>query len=468
VAAMDVQIEQQIQLLSRIQLAIDSQNGLCFLHGVSGVGKSHLINLLVEKSTNTCCIKLNNRTKIDADKFKQQLICELATDDFSDLEQPLVEAVAQRVDSLQQSIVIIVDNAADLPQNIIAMLWHCVNDFNRMKNCGHHFSVVLVGESTWAMPFFKALDKKENSLVAEFLLKPLNKQQATDFMMAVHSSWSDRKIEQFVDKLTPEYRLPKQLIYGQSESVDSGLNKRLVILLLGVSLVALLGLVSIYFLNQQSFEKSIAPVALPSDSTSFQVNVEDEVTPIVSETPGAEQQPVSQVKITPENPPKKEPSIGVVQSSAIKAVAPVRNDLSEPEEDLLQTPQNIKIIKPSESSEELKPVVLDIAERNDDEALLDVDPSHYSLMLGGYSNINIFTQMRDSLATVGGIYHYKTIRNDKLWFVLLYGNFETRAAANEALQALPNTLSSFTPWPKPFTTIHQEIAAFASTLTDNN
>jgi len=451
---MDVQIEQQIQLLSRIQLAIDSHNGLYFLHGVSGVGKSHLANLILEKSLNTCCIKLNHRTKLDTEKLKQQLICELATDDFSDLQQPLLEAVTQRLANLQQSIVIIVDNASDLPQSAIAMLWHCVNDFNRLQLAGPSFSVILVGETSWTMPFFKALDKKENSLVAEFHLKPLSKQQSIDFMMAVHSQWSDRKIEQFVDKLAPEYRLPKQLIYGNSEPINKGLNKRLIALMLAVSLVFFVGLGFIYYLNQQSLDKTPATefIEPPGLSQSAPVEVKPHESTATNDIDEPQiEQPQQALAIDEQTLTVTELKAQVIEKIDVQPQVTL-----EPVETV------------NTQSKAPKQPLLNITETSDEKMLLSVPTAHYSLMLGGYSNINIFNEINGSLDDVIDVYQYKTIRNDKPWFVLLYGNFATRAKADQALQALPMPLASFKPWPKPFTSIHQEIAAFASTLTDKN
>ena len=49
VSAMDVKIESQPQLVSRIQLATDSHSRLSFLHGPSGVGKSYVAALIQEK-----------------------------------------------------------------------------------------------------------------------------------------------------------------------------------------------------------------------------------------------------------------------------------------------------------------------------------------------------------------------------------------------------------------------------------
>jgi len=102
----------------------------------------------------------------------------------------------------------------------------------------------------------------------------------------------------------------------------------------------------------------------------------------------------------------------------------------------------------------------------DEVHLLTVPKSHYSLMLGGYSERSTLVDLQAKLADFPEIYQYVTIRNGKPWYVLLYGSFATRQAADKLLLALPSQLAGFSPWPKPFTSIHQEIAAFASTKTE--
>jgi len=102
----------------------------------------------------------------------------------------------------------------------------------------------------------------------------------------------------------------------------------------------------------------------------------------------------------------------------------------------------------------------------DEQLLLTVPEANYALMLGGYSKLDVLENVTSKLSDFSEIYQYKTIRNGKPWYVLLYGSFATRAIANEALDSLPSHVSSFSPWPKPYASIHQEIAAFASTNID--
>jgi len=446
-SVMDVQIEPQIQLLSRLQLTIDCQSRLCFLHGESGVGKSYVANLL-SGQTNHYCISFSYRENTNAHHVKQQLICELAGDEFSDLEQPLLTAVEQRITHYKHSVTIIIDNASDLPQADIAMLWHAVHDYARQNPSGPHFSVVLVGDTRWAMPLFKALDKKEQSLVAEFELKPLTKPQAREFMLVVHSQWSDGKIDQFLKRFKPQHLLPKQLIYAAAETRDRKSYSKLLLGLAVVVFMVIIALVFAAYLGQ--------PERKPVEQNLEKL---DTVAVVITEAESAPEG--TDVEKPMDNISKSEERINVAEPILdVEKVEPPQRDIEVTAPVL--TTKLVEAVKVEHEVATISPLPF-----HDESFLLNEPASSYALMLGGYSERRVLERVREKLTSFSDIYQYKTIRNGKYWYVLLYGSFATRAAANDALLALPEHIVGFSPWPKPYTSIHQEIAAFASTNTDN-
>ncbi len=451
-SVMDVQIEQQVQLLSRLQLTVDCQSRLCFLHGESGVGKSYLTNMLSEQSAHYS-IRLSYRVNANPGQIKQQLMCELAGDELLDLELPLLAAVRQRISCYKQSILIIVDNASELPQADIAMLWHAVHDFSRLRPCGANFSVVLVGETRWAMPLFKALDKKEQSLVAEFHLKPLSRKDAFAFMKAVHVQWPEGKIKRFLKSVQDEHLLPKQLIYAQTDTGNSKSNKQLLISLTIILFVLVISLALSAYITNPSPERSELPdkpITNAENTDSKQSNLAETANEVISE--------------------KKE--IGLVEhaSEKTKVIAPAHSVEQEIVPSRPIATERLNVVTAAEES-----TMNDIAvpkpshkETYDAELLLAMPKTNYTLMLGGYAERTTFENIYSQFSSYSQIYQYKTIRNGNPWYVILYGSFETKAAADKALLALPEHVSGFLPWSKPYASIHRELDVFASTKTDNN
>jgi mRNA degradation ribonuclease J1/J2 len=137
----------------------------------------------------------------------------------------------------QQSILLIIDNAELIPQQTLSSLWQSIHELDRMNQTLFTFNVLLIGDTRWAVPIHHGLKNKVDSLVAEFGIDPLTPAQATDFMMSVHTDWSDQKIQQFINKISPEYLVPKQLVYAQLP-VAKGI-KRKVLLFVSVIVLSL-------------------------------------------------------------------------------------------------------------------------------------------------------------------------------------------------------------------------------------
>ncbi|MGH8360096.1 MAG: SPOR domain-containing protein, partial [Pseudomonas sp.] len=59
----------------------------------------------------------------------------------------------------------------------------------------------------------------------------------------------------------------------------------------------------------------------------------------------------------------------------------------------------------------------------------------------------------------GGEYRYfKKVLNGKPLYVITYGNFSSRAAAESAIKALPAKVQAGKPWPRTVASVQQELA----------
>ncbi len=60
----------------------------------------------------------------------------------------------------------------------------------------------------------------------------------------------------------------------------------------------------------------------------------------------------------------------------------------------------------------------------------------------------------------GGQYRYfKKVLNGKPLYVITYGSFPSRAAADSAIKALPAKVQAGKPWPRTVASVQQELAA---------
>lgn len=90
--------------------------------------------------------------------------------------------------------------------------------------------------------------------------------------------------------------------------------------------------------------------------------------------------------------------------------------------------------------------------------LLAVDKNMFTLQLTGMGSEQTLKEFieRHQLPRQN-VYLYQTLRNEKPWYVAIYGQFETRQAANLVAKNLPNTLSNLDSWVKKYASVHQDI-----------
>lgn len=122
-------------------------------------------------------------------------------------------------------------------------------------------------------------------------------------------------------------------------------------------------------------------------------------------------------------------------------------------EQILVIEEKIKELEQAASSVENK-AVQTIQER-----LSAVPASYYTLQLSGMSSkksVQEFTAKHN--LPQKNITVYQTIRNDKSWYVVIYGQYENRQAALHASKNLPGSFANMNSWIKTYQIVHQDLA----------
>lgn len=89
--------------------------------------------------------------------------------------------------------------------------------------------------------------------------------------------------------------------------------------------------------------------------------------------------------------------------------------------------------------------------------LLKRPPGNYALQLLGSSSESSMKKFIELNKLKGKAFYYRTTRQQKPWFVLIYGNYTSRESAIQAIQALPTTVQAQKPWPRTFASVHRSI-----------
>lgn len=92
-----------------------------------------------------------------------------------------------------------------------------------------------------------------------------------------------------------------------------------------------------------------------------------------------------------------------------------------------------------------------------EKSLLEFPGSSYTVqIMGSHSETNVKRFVEEELATIERGY-FETRFDDKPWFVVVVGQFDTRSDANKAIEDLPDSLQSLQPWIRTLADIQSDI-----------
>ena len=89
--------------------------------------------------------------------------------------------------------------------------------------------------------------------------------------------------------------------------------------------------------------------------------------------------------------------------------------------------------------------------------ILALPAEFYTLQLLGVRDEQSARQFIARYPSLSDIAYYKAQYKGKDWFVVIYGQFPTKAAATVAVKKLPQPLQKSQPWTRQFSAVHQEL-----------
>ena len=146
-------------------------------------------------------------------------------------------------------------------------------------------------------------------------------------------------------------------------------------------------------------------------------------------------EPVATV-VTPRKEVDKEQSLSVVEKSTP-----------------IETPE-VVIDKVKEA--EVKPENNGLFTAN--KTLFAKDPTHYTIQLSGMASREYLVTFQQQYNTAQeNVYTYQTVRNNKPWFVVVYGEYTSIKAAQFAANNLPGIFKNRSTWVKAWRVVHNDL-----------
>ena len=118
-------------------------------------------------------------------------------------------------------------------------------------------------------------------------------------------------------------------------------------------------------------------------------------------------------------------------------------------------------VKQTATREEVKQVVSKAMDASEDENfLLSLSPNDYTLQVMAASKLPSLKAYISRQPNRDNLYMYRGTREGKSWFVVVAHVYKTRQAALDARSSLPQEQAKAGPWPRPLSSVQQEINEF--------
>lgn len=160
------------------------------------------------------------------------------------------------------------------------------------------------------------------------------------------------------------------------------------------------------------------------------------------------------------NPPDQDAlaqPVATINSEPVEAIKPVIAEPAPKPATPVAVPQTkvVAIAKPiAAEKRQAKASVKNSPYTDTEKKLLATPKQHYTIQLTGAStnkNLHVFIK-RHNLQT--GAAYFQTYHNGKPWYVIVYGDYKTRAEAQAALQQLPSAIKAQHPWVRDYAGVH--------------
>jgi DamX protein len=93
-----------------------------------------------------------------------------------------------------------------------------------------------------------------------------------------------------------------------------------------------------------------------------------------------------------------------------------------------------------------------------DAILLAKNPKYFTLQISAMASRSYLSAFQNKYdASLPDVYAYQTVRQNKPWFVVIYGEYSSKAAANAAKRNLPAAFKGMPTWVKTWQTVHDDL-----------
>lgn len=516
-----ISLPSQLQLLERLQHLIYLSSSLLILSGEKGSGKSTLAEQLsnaLPKEQQQVFISISPATTVE--KIRQQIITQLYNNPLFNPEDRLIDTFSrlQKEQPESRHRLLIIDNAQHLPTALFLELCELLSLLGESE---FNFNLLLLTDEKANADFLEQVEQElPASLAKELELVELSvdllpyKEAEALLQHCFHEAGYQAQV-QHQDALQQQIRScignPKKIIElaarlstGKINSVKQSWLKStlpsILLMLLCTAIVVVFGnyLYTVFIDNspvkqhveniKQGSEESPNPINTGPELSSGQETLAASWPPEMTQNQSAAMQSVANDSSTnldviprhsePLMEPEYSDNIDISETElpllsienerldeqplvdfSESASASLNTDIQQPES--VSDTLNTAINQPEPVQE--KQLALPAASQQQslltETAQLLIKPAkHYTLQLSGMSSQQSLSRFaRKHQLPQDNVFVYQTFRNNKPWYVVIYGEYDTIRSAQLAAKNLPASFTNINAWVKSWKTVHNDL-----------
>lgn len=500
VATLD--LDSQVQLLSRIQFLTRFSSNLIQVTGREGAGKTWLAQRYLEQwaDNSNQTLLLCHRAQTDS-QHRSIILKQLVAQPVFNEQDPLQQSVEHMLGGGSANLLLVIDDAHLLSATLIAELWALVQKAQTV-HCWQ-INVLLFSQSGRLDKYLSQVSHGQGAAPLELEITDFGEQEVQTFVEVIFGSDQldangRRSLREKAGATPPTPGALMQLEHTEQTNMASSRSRKLSpMALLAVLLVAAAaGLVFLFFPASEPETVTVQDDSLQQVSDDRQEltlstgRVDENMEELLPPPEMEQATPSLGVTVTDtadDDSHRLPPEISlegltvgrsddsqrvVVPSDVVDAMISEQELGGSGEQAVAETIQPVATV--AQSNSERSPVAGDptpetttsvpegqaeASRKNENlgAALKAVDKRHYALQLAALKSLSaannfIAEYQIDQIATI-----YETRRNGEPWFIVISGDYPNIVAARRAETKLPERLQVVQPWVKSYAQIHREI-----------
>ncbi|PFG55159.1 DamX protein [Vibrio sp. ES.051] len=494
-----LELDSQTELLERLGLLTNFGSNLIAINGHDGYGKSWLAQRYLEvgASNKNQCLLLCHANQDDVQR-RILILSQLVSNALFNQQEPLLDSLARLLGGEPCDIVIVVDDAHLLSETLVSELWMLVLEAHQKPSWT--INVLLFTQSGCLEGLLSRLSYGQEIKPVELDIDVLSEVETRRFFESLVARYvdddSEKRVREAFKKVDPVpgeiialggIKMEKRIIIRSI--VGSPLNIALVVLAL-----LLLAAGGYWWMFNQpspndkaqlitgSLEQTAIPTLAESENSTVESTLQSvddglgsrvddsdaiddsgSLPPAVTDEVASVGSDDQQQRVVIESNVVDALLEGNAKSADTQAIDDVVGTKEESQVSSEPSSPFIQVVKPNDGAahssaqpeaEASKPVVKFSFAR---EELKKLSPRAYTLQLAAMTSMEEVQAFLDQHQLNNQVRIYPTVRSGIEWYIITYQDYPTIQLARDAVNKLPGSVKSVSPWAKSLRQVHREI-----------